>query len=250
MARETMGGKLLRFTLVGGLALVLAACAANSQRDDLSVVLKEAAQNAEQTYDYEIAIGHYATLYEREPDNTDALLGLARNLRYASAQKDAIKVLTRGIKTHGELPELVLELGKAQFSDSRIIEALATIEKARELASGSWDPHSALAILYDRLGRFGDAQVAYRRALELSPDNAAVLNNLALSLAQQGRLDYAIKILEKVQKSDNPSFQARQNLVLLYALKGDFKRAARLAKQDLPRKLSDENLALYKRILN
>ncbi len=213
----------------------------------ISAALKEAALSSQKGLDYTAAAAHYKQLYEREPGDWQSLLGYVRNLRYAGQPREAIKTLKEGIKKHGEKAVMLLELGKCQLAASFINDAAETFARVRDMTPDNWDVHSATGIVHDRLGDFEKAQAAYRKSLSLSPGNVAVLNNLALSLTQSGRLDEGIGVLEKVVNSENSTAQDRQNQSVLYALRADFERAERLARQDLPPDAVKENMATYRR---
>lgn len=210
--------------------------------------IKDAAIIAHQSLDYEAAAKHYRNLYERDPDDTEALLGVARNLRYSGSTDEAITVIVAGISKHGQIPALVLELGKLQITAHRFDEAMKTLNLAAQLLPDDWDVLCTMGIFHDYLGEFDVAQAAYGEALELSPDNVAVINNLALSLAQSGNLDGGIAVLAKLEKNKKSTPQSRQNLAMLYALAGDIKSAEKLARQDLPEEAVIENLSAFQKM--
>ena len=246
-----MNVALKSFCCAVGLALILSACAASDREAEeasISAALAESARSAQAGMDYKTAAAHFLKLYERQPDNFDALLGYARNLRYSGQPKEAIKVMKQGLGEHGEIGVLVLELAKAQLAVALFSDARENLDKVRQSLPESWEVFATTGILYDRLGRFDDARAEYERALDLFPGNVMVLNNMALSLAQAGKLDEAIAVLEKVVKSENSIIQVRQNLAMLYALKGDLKGAERLTKEDLPPEMVIENMESYRQM--
>ena len=61
-----------------------------------------------------------------------------------------------------------------------------------------------------------------------------------------GDIDKGITTLRKLAKSENTTSLVRQNLALLYGIKGDMEEAKRLAKQDLPQDAVDQNLSTYR----
>ena len=72
---------------------------------------------------------------------------------------------------------------------------------------------------------------------------------MSLSLAQDGKLESAIKLLEELVRSEYSVPQVRQNLALFYALRGDIDAAEDLAKKDLPAGIVSENFSSFK-VLN
>ena len=231
--------------------ILVAACADDDliydKEEALSRALHTGASGAQRDFDYTSAAAHYKQIYEREPSDISALVGYGRNLRYAGQPLEAIKVLKTGTKKHEDEPAILLELAKAQLASAFNNDSKETLVKVEALDPDNWTVHSFTGILHDRLGDHEQAQTSYRQALVGSPGNPVVLNNLALSLAQSGDLDDGIATLESVVQSENSTPQLRQNLSLLYALKGDFKRAEMLARQDLPDDMVKKNLATFRR---
>ena len=232
-------------------AAVLAGCAQSDQVEkqvSYKETLRDAAIVAHQSFDYEAAATHYRSLYERDPGDTEALLGVARNLRYLGSSGEAIDVMVKGIADHGQIPAFVLELAKSQITARQFDEASETLELAAKLLPDNWDVFSTTGIFHDYVGEFDTAQAAYHAALELSPNNVAVVNNLALSLAQSGKLDDGIAILVKLLNDRKSTPHTRQNLAMLYALSGDIKNAEKLARQDLPADAAVENLTTFQQM--
>ena len=233
-------------------AIIISGCISENlksskQTDTLSDALWELAKGAEDANDYEKAASHYDRIYARHPQNKAALLGYARNLRYLGLATDAIKALQswKSLDTHLVLK---LELGKAQLAASLINDALITFTQIVENDPTQWEAHSALGIIHDRLNDFEEAHASYQRALQLSPDNIGVKNNFALSLSQDGKLDRAITMLEKIIEDNQAGPQTRQNLALLFGLNGEFEKAYALALTDLPKDLAARNLLTLKEL--
>lgn len=217
-------------------------------QDAISEALRQGALGAQQGFDYTAAAAHYQRLYEIDPADIDSLVGFGRNLRYAGQPRKSVRALEEGIKKHGDDSRLLLELGKSQLAAAFINDARETLARTVALIPEDWDAHSVSGIIEDRLGNHAAARKWYGQALALSAGNIAVLNNLALSLAQDGQLDEAVTTLEGVVNDANATAQARQNLAMLYALKGDYERAERLVREDLPADMVKENMATYRRL--
>lgn len=79
-------------------------------------------------------------------------------------------------------------------SQNRIPEAIEQYRKVVDKRSVA-PAHTMLGILEDSLGNTAEAEKAYRRALEISPDTPIAANNLAWLIAeQQGNLDEALQL--------------------------------------------------------
>ena len=239
-----------RFLLGSAVLLALGGCANTSggDREVLSETLARTAATMEQSGNYAIAAIQYRTLLDRSPDNRDALLGLARTLRYVgSARLAADELLKAPGGTAGDAG-ILLELGKAQIAMGNAKDAVRNLQSALEKESGNWDVYGALGVGFDLLKFYDKAQEAYAKALTLSPGNLSVLNNMAISLALAGKIDSAIATLEDAPISIRRMPQVRQNLALFYALKGDLKKAETLAKLDLSEADARNNLAVFNRL--
>jgi len=230
----------------------LAACASAPEEngfpagdDALTETLRQTAENAERTYNFQAAAGHYGRLSERQPDSLEPILGQARNLRYAGAPRDAIRTLRRAMEERGEQTPLLLELAKAQFASALTADSRETLSRLSELTPDDWQVYAMQAMLEDNKGQYDTAQELYRRALALSPNNPSVVNNYSLSLAQTGELDQAIQLLEPIVYGEQSTAQARQNLAMLYVLNGDTESAEKLVEGDLPADLARQNLSTF-----
>ncbi len=239
--------------LVAFLALTLAGCANSPSDVDHAVAqavepsLRAAAAAAEANHDYKGATQHLNTLYQRRSDDKGIGVALARNLRYGSQPQTAADIMQGQLSHFPGDPELLIELGKDYLAADRAL-ALKTLEQAKAVAPERWEVHATMAVALDTLGRSDEAFVAYGRALELSPDNPMVLNNLGLSQALAGRLNEALATLARAADLPTATAQIRQNLALLLALKGDFVQAEKLTRNDLPPALARSNIEVMRAI--
>jgi Flp pilus assembly protein TadD len=217
---------------------------------DVEPTIRQAALLAERNGNYGEAAQHYAALRNRHPDDKAIIMSLARNLRFSGGAQQAIGVLNSNGASTSNDAIMLLELGKAYLAADQLNLAKPTLEKARISAPLNWEILSALGVVYDYDGNYQQAQEQYDAALFLAPDNATILNNKALSLAQEGQLDEAVATMELAIDSPQAGTQTRQNLALLMALKGDAQAAERLARKDLPPTMADANAEYYRSIAN
>lgn len=228
---------------------VLAGCA--SQADEKAAViadsLGQAAAGAEVSGEYALAADRYRRLLDKRPESLEALLGLARNLRYSGDAKAAVGVLKVAAARLGESVPYLVESGKAKLAVGDAAGAVEDLTAAIERDDGNWEAFATLGIAHDLRQAYGDARRAYRKALALSDNDPAVLNNMAISAALAGDIDLAISTLEDAPRSARNNPQIRQNLALFYGIKGDMDRAEALARIDLDDASVLNNLAIYSR---
>ena len=236
----------------GILSLTLTACSqipSFFQRDDDSQAiensLRKVAIASQATQDYGAAVRYYERLHQKNPDDIEATLGYARNLRYNGTPGRAVLMLEEYLSEGPENPRLLSELGRALIAVGKPEKAITPLTEAVSTGLNDWQTYSALGIANDQLGRHAKARNLYRQAQRLSPENTAILNNLALSWALSGDLDRSLMILERANKMPEVTAQVRQNLALLYGIKGDDKRAHELARLDLPEESAQANLRYY-----
>lgn len=237
-------------------SILLAACAsappaptaptAKMEEDAVDVSLKNAASAAESNHDYKGAIQHLNTLYQRHNGDHDITVALARNLRYSGQAQAAADVIQSGLSRFPDDPDMLIELGKDYLAADRVNLAVKYLDKAKTVAPNRWEAWAALAVAFDTQGAPDMAQQAYARADALSPDNPAILNNMALSQALSGHLDQALATMNRAADLPNATMQVRQNLALLLALKGNAAQAERLTSHDLPADAAKSNIEILK----
>jgi Flp pilus assembly protein TadD len=226
--------------------------AATGEEPESSAVgdfLRTAAITSQGSYNYPAAVNYYQSLYSRDPDNMEALLGLVQNLRYIGSAPQAVTMLREAIE-QGRANETSLraELGKALVASGQTTEAIASLTETSIMMPDDWEVLSALGIAYDLNGDPKNAHISYRKALAISPNNISVINNLALSLALSGSIDEGINLLVRAATLPDAVAHIRQNLALMYAMQGDLDRAQALAKRDLPPEMVEHNVSFYQQL--
>ncbi|MSP81441.1 MAG: SPOR domain-containing protein [Alphaproteobacteria bacterium] len=210
--------------------------------------LRAAAVASQDAQNYAGAVSYYNSLYQRNPEDMGAALGLARNLRFLGDVTQASRLLEEVLKRHPDDPALTAEYGKVLLARGQPREAIPVLERAAELAPDDWQVYSALGITFDLIDDSARAEDAYEQALSIRPDSASILNNLALSRAMAGDVEAGINLLRRANQQTGSNAQVRQNLALLLAVKGNLVEAERLVRADLPKEMADVNMAILERI--
>jgi tetratricopeptide (TPR) repeat protein len=182
----------------------------------------ERAYEAVQRNDLDAAREIYQGVLLREPNNRDALLGLAaidvRMRNYEIAEARYLRLLEldpRDGYAHAGL--LALRQADPVASESRLKNLLATQPESPQL-------YFALGNQYALQSRWGEAQQAYFRALSADPENPDYAFNLAVSLDHLHQKAQAVEFY-------------RRSLVLADRRSGSFDRALAAARvRDLQQK--------------
>lgn len=150
----------------------------------------------------------------------------------AGADKDPVLVAERGL--------LALELGKLDKAEK-------LLARAQNASRPDWRLQSAYGAALSANGKQLDAQTQFAKALANAPDQPAILNNLALSYALDGKHDEAERVLRQASQVSN-SPQAKQNLALILGLRGKTSEAKAIAEGALPPDKAKANVAYFEQL--
>lgn len=194
--------------------------------------------------DYASAINLYRTVAAGSSDPAISI-ELADTLVDAGSYDDAINIY-KGVpaKSPAELGA-ALGLERAYLALGDMPKAMEQAERGHVLAPDDRRVLIGRGIVLDITGRHKEAQESYNALLAKSPDDRPARVDLALSLALTHDYDRATQILMPIARSSNATPRERQNLALIYGLKGDKQEAARWSKFDLDAKATDANLKFY-----
>ncbi|CAG0971342.1 Arylsulfatase [Myxococcaceae bacterium] len=219
---------------------------------------------------------------EAEPRHARPLLGLgqvAEALRDPGSAEQHYRAALDASRMSEEVPEgawrlasLLLEQGRGDEADSLLVslpgavvetEAAAVRIARAELGAGRHDaalarleaarerhPESAPILLLfghvlERKGRGDEARAARERALELAPGAAAARNDLAWSLARQGRdLDRALALAEAAHGAAPGSVEFADTLALVRLRRGEAAAALTLLDATAPAASGDAKRSL------
>lgn len=121
-----------------------------------------------------------------------------------------------------------LQRGIAHVKQERYADAKPHFERAWELDPSHPEVAFYLGLVKAETGDVAGAESSYREALKLDPKFVEAAENLsALYLSEPARPDEAITILSEGLKSAPDNARLMQNLALAYAMKGDIAGAAK-----------------------
>ena len=185
----------------------------------------------------------WAREVDADPADLDATVRMAAALRGLERYDEAAAALDKVLVAKPDHLEALLEAGRTRVSAARGFYAIDFLKRAAALAPRDWRPHSLLGVAMEQTKRPEDAQAEYARALQLSPENPAVLSNLALLAANNGDKAQAESLLRRAVAQPTATSRERQNLALVLGLAGKVDEAERLIRRDLPPEVADANIA-------
>ena len=178
-------------------------------------------------------------------DPTDAVAGvhLASAMRAMGQYTEAAQAAQQVLVVDPKNIDALMESARDYIAEGQGFYAIDPAKQVIALAPRDWRPLSLLGIAYSQVRRDDDAQAAWRAALALSPDNPAVLANMAMTLAVKGDAAQAEVLLSRAVAQPTAGLKERQDLTLVLGLQGKLDEAEKLLRQDLPPAQADANLA-------
>lgn len=208
--------------------LALAACGTTGnanvtngkEASRVDAILERAAREAKASGNKTETVVLLEQIHQRNPDDAAIATSFGQALREDEQFTRARQVLlpfTEGKKTY---PDAVMELAMVQLSLGQYKEAELTARKAVELDPNSGRAYLALGTALDAQNYHEQAEVAFRRGIEKwKGDPAPIMNNLALNLASQNKLDQAIDMLQKAKELSPGRIELERNLRIVTTLK-------------------------------
>jgi Flp pilus assembly protein TadD len=160
------------------------------------------------------------TIYKRNPQDPQAAIRYARGLRELNEIAKASVVLEPFAKDVNAPAALRLEYAAIQLEAGRYEIAENTAREVVKQDATSGFAYHLLGTALDAQGLHPAAEAAFRSALEnWTGDPVPVMNNLALSLTAQQKLDEAADILVKAKEIDPTRMEIERNLRIVNALR-------------------------------
>ena len=151
------------------------------------------------------------------PRDVEATLTAARILRRQGDKSGALALLDQAAAAAPSDARLFRDRGLLALELGAVARARDHLQHAVASGSRDWQTHSALGTALSASGKQKDAQRHFAEALKSAPDNPVVLNNLALSLALDGRRGEAEQMLRRASAGRDKANGVRvaENLALM-----------------------------------
>jgi Flp pilus assembly protein TadD len=178
-----------------------------------------------------------------DPTDVVAAVQLASALRALGQFDTAVQSAGKALVIEPNNMDGLMEEARDYIAASQGFYAIDPLTRAEGLAPKDWRPLSLMGVAYAQVRRTDDAQAVWRQALALSPDNPAVLTNMAMEFSAQGDNAQAETLLRRAAAQPAANLTVRQDLTLVLGLEGKLSEAETLLRRDLPPELADADLA-------
>ncbi|PZQ46944.1 MAG: hypothetical protein DI551_04115 [Micavibrio aeruginosavorus] len=183
-------------------------------------ILERAAREARASGNKTEALALLDQMYQRNPDDAAVATSYAQALRDDEQLNSARQVVQPFAQGKNPYPDAVVELSMVQLALGQYKEAELTSRRAVELDPKSGRAYLALGTALDAQNYHEQAEVAFRKGIDQwKGDPAPIMNNLALNLASQNKLDQAIDMLQKAQAISPGRMELERNLRIITTLK-------------------------------
>jgi Flp pilus assembly protein TadD len=216
----------------------------NETQEDMA---KEAAAG-----DYGRAAQFYQQLIAAQKGTPEQMLrykfGMADATRRVGDQQAALAMFEELSRENPTNLDVMEGKGLTLMATGKTVDAGRTFADIMEKDPKRWRTLNALGILFVTKNMVPEAIAYYTEALNNSPDNAAILNNVGLSYAVDRNFSRAIEALQtasRVSKVPSQRKQIELNLALLYGISGDMENARSVASKYIEGPALDNNLGLY-----
>lgn len=196
------------------------------------------------------AVDELQAILKLAPDDSESALWLARLYRAQNKGDDAEKILRTVLAKEPDNGEGLEQLSQLLMDEGRSQEAITVLAQAADQFS-SPDIYDLLGDAYAQSNQYPQAENAYKRAVDMDPEDPGHRHGLADTLAAEKKYPEAIDQFKKLTQLEPGTFQNYLQLSKLYRNLGQFsdsEAALMRAKQLSPRNLEilDNEALLYK----
>jgi tetratricopeptide (TPR) repeat protein len=181
------------------------------------------------------AIYYYDELVRQQKGSAEFYCNLAFALATQKKYDEAMKSLTTALELDPNFPDIHKKMGLLLLDTGKLNEAIGYFNQALITGSNKEDIYECLGTAYHRSGNYEQAIQSWTKALELKPENASILNNLAWFLATgvnvtaedaNKAIGFAERACELTEHKDSGTLDT---LAAAYAAAGRFEDAVKTA---------------------
>lgn len=233
-----------RIAIAMTFAVALSACSAKPRQDVTGSITPPPSINQTRS-----DLDRLAENYRAKPSDPQTAIAYAQALRRTDQRAQAVAVLEQASIKNPKHQALLGEYGRALADVGRLPQALDVLSRAHTPDQPDWRVLNAQGAIHDQLGNFKEARRFYQTALRIVPEEPTVLSNLGLSHILAKELPQAESVLRRAANSQRAGSRVRQNLALSLALQGKFDEAEKVAAGDLPPEEARANVTALREMI-
>lgn len=181
---------------------------------------------------YQGAIAHYRKRLDTDPDDYQAIDGIA-HAYYQIGDVESASFYTQYLSEHGYSNEKVaLLMGQVAADMGNDEEALSHYFESLKLGNRGAQVHNLIGISHSRLEHFEPATKAFNRARLQGYDEVTIKNNLAVVYLAKSDYRSVVTILAPLSELQPHNKTVNANLALALARLGRYEDARTLLKAD------------------
>ncbi|MBN8530275.1 MAG: tetratricopeptide repeat protein [Alphaproteobacteria bacterium] len=204
---------------------------------------------AEKAGDYEKAISILTPFATGQEVKDERLLSrYAGLLRKARKFDEAIRYYNRVLAIKPEDIDALEGKALSLVDKGQLDEADPVLTKVISKDNKRWKALNAAGISFSLRNRINEALQYYKAALEVSPNNVTVLNNIGLAMAFNRDFENATTFLERARSLATDEFIKKRldlNLSLVHGIAGNMEKAEQYARPHLSQPALYNNMGLY-----
>lgn len=211
-------------------------------------------QTYDQIKDTKKALDAYQKAFDLEPDNLDIERALGQAQLANGQEAAALKSFKDVAAGDTSDPQALLRIAEIERHQGKYDEALATLKKARDLASDSLEINFNEALTYDALGQYDQATQILEKLVidsehvtgqytEGEKNNRSIfLDRLANVYREQGKTDQAVAAYQKMaDMGGDYTLRGYQNIVDAYRDAHEYDKATTAARESVTRTAKDKD---------
>jgi Flp pilus assembly protein TadD len=195
------------------------------------------------------ATDYWGKKYAKNPQDAQAALSYAKNLKALGRKSEAFQVLQQAAQFNNQDKQIASEYGRLALELDQTSLAEQLLAFADDPLRPDWRVMSARGAALAKQGKYKEAVQHLERANQLAPDRASVQNNLALAYAMSGDPQRAEGLLRQAVSRDSSNVKTRQNLALVLGLQGKYDEATQVGATAVSLNEAKQNTALVRQMV-
>jgi tetratricopeptide (TPR) repeat protein len=178
------------------------------------------------------SVQNFRTVTELASWNADGWVYLSSVFFNSNNFAEMAKVLESAVKVLPDDFRVNFFLGVAYSRLNRNVDAVRVLEHARSINKTDQDAISQLALVYEALKHYAEADSLYEEALRLDPKNDLILNNYSYSLAERNmQLERALSMAREAVDAKPQNGSYLDTMGWIYFRLGRYREAEKYVKQ-------------------